>query len=613
MCLNLNLFIFKDMKIYPYLLFVFVVLLVGCNKDDVIENNIEQKPIITLDSEDGVYTVKIGHELTIAPEYKNIDDAIITWTLDDRIVCRAPEWTATWYDAGEYFVTLTAFNDAGVAEEEIKVDVVELTPPVISLRLPSEGLKVVANTDYAIAPDIQHDDMDGFKIAWYVDNKLVSEEKEYTFHQSELGTYHVKIEAENIDGATVKEFDIQVVETMPYKVEFLTPSYFIKGTTRYTFANRPVFLRPELEYFDDPVFEWSVDGLVKDCTTQMYEFTPTSPGEYIVTVTVREGAGNRSRAITNNVSRAETSVTAEVKVVCVDATEEERMRPKSASSSLYSNKVYEYTPAPGQFIGETSAIGGFTGNETTIALANDWAEKRLAVHNYVSLGTFGGYVIVGFDHSIERTGLEYDLAIEGNAFLSGQGGSNEPGIVWVMQDVNGNGLPDDEWYELKGCEYDNPKTIKNYAVTYYRPEAPGMNVNWVDSEGNSGYVDYLSAYHTQPYYYPAWITASTYTLHGTCIPSQNTVDPTTGFWNNANYAWGYVDNIGSDNLGGDAITGSGQRNGFKFSNAVYANGKTIGLKYVDFVKVQVAVLAKSGALGEVSTEVFSFQDYSMIK
>ena len=28
------------------------------------------------------------------------------------------------------------------------------------------------------------------------------------------------------------------------------------------------------------------------------------------------------------------------------------------------------------------------------------------------------------------------------------GGSAEPGIVFVSKDVNGNGEPDDEWYEL---------------------------------------------------------------------------------------------------------------------------------------------------------------------
>lgn len=38
-----------------------------------------------------------------------------------------------------------------------------------------------------------------------------------------------------------------------------------------------------------------------------------------------------------------------------------------------------------------------------------------------------------------------------------------------MQDVNGDGLPNDEWYELKGSEYGKPETIQDYAVTYFRP------------------------------------------------------------------------------------------------------------------------------------------------
>ena len=52
------------------------------------------------------------------------------------------------------------------AEEELKVEVKELTPPVISLALPSQGLKVVRNTDYTFTPDIQHSDVEGFKIEW---------------------------------------------------------------------------------------------------------------------------------------------------------------------------------------------------------------------------------------------------------------------------------------------------------------------------------------------------------------------------------------------------------------------------------------------------------------
>ena len=43
-----------------------------------------------------------------------------------------------------------------------------------------------------------------------------------------------------------------------------------------------------------------------------------------------------------------------------------------------------------------------------------------------------------------------------------------------------------------------------------------------------------------------------------------------------------------------------------------SNGSAHQLKYIDFIKVQTAVNTKSGWLGENSTEVFGFYDYSMI-
>ena len=229
---------------------------------------------------------------------------------------------------------------------------------------------------------------------------------------------------------------------------------------------------------------------------------------------------------------------------------------------------------------------------------------------HVSLGSFGGYIIIGFDHSIAPSGREYDFAIQGNAFNSSSGGSNEPGIVWVMQDINGNGQPDDEWYELKGSETGIDGTIQDYEVTYYRP-APRAHTPWVDSEGNSGSVD-MNAYHGQEYYYPNWIKEDSYTLYGTRLTPRNNQDPVTGYWANNAFEWGYVDNMGSDNLvGGNVIDGSGQRNGFKIANAIYHDGTPVKLQYIDFIKVQCGVLSKSGWLGEISTEVFSFEDLSI--
>jgi len=566
---------------------------ISCNKDNEIVSTVE-KPQIILDSDDGVYTVKAGNELTIAPELKNIDNASITWSMEGSVVCRSTIWTALWPDEGQYYVTISAVNDAGTASEEIRVDVLELTPPVISMRLPEGGLKVKAGTDYVLTPDIQHADMDGFNMTWYIDGTEVGHDISYTFNRTETGIYNIHIVASNVDGTAEKEFAIEVVDRLPSIISFSTPSYLQTSTDRYTFVGRPVYLRPILSGIEPAEFQWDVDGRATGCTDRTYKFTPEVPGTYSVKVTVNDGEAS-----------------AEVKVVCVDATEQERMRPSATGNSAYSNTVFEWIPAPGQFINETSMIGGMTGNETTIETANSWAQQRLDSQKFVSLGSFGGYIIVGFDHSIAKSGNEYDFAIGGNAFLSDNGGSNEPGIVWVMQDVNGNGLPDDEWYELKGCESDNPETLRYYSVTYFRPSAPRMNVEWEDCNGKTGNIRYMPKVHDQDYYYPAWIAADSYTLYGTCIPANNSQDPSTGYWNNRPYEWGYVDNVGSDIIVNQSDDGKGQAGGFKLSNAVYADGSPVNLQYVDFVKVQVAVLAQSGALGEVSTEVTSFRDLSM--
>ncbi|MDE5858446.1 MAG: cell surface protein, partial [Muribaculaceae bacterium] len=208
-----------------------------------------------------------------------------------------------------------------------------------------------------------------------------------------------------------------------------------------------------------------------------------------------------------------------------------------------------------------------------------------------------------------------DFSIQGNAFLNvstGAGGSNEPGIVYVSQDVNGNGLPDDEWYELRGSETGKPETIHDYAVTYYRPSAPKMNVQWVDCLGQIGSIDYLAAFHRQDYYYPAWIKEDSYTLRGTRLKDRTVLNSSTGMWDNNLFEWGYSDNMGGDTLSSDnAGGGEGQRNGFLIKNAMYCNGEHINLKYIDFIKVQTGVNSKAGWLGEVSTEVFGFEDLNM--
>ena len=155
---------------FHYFIISACMLFTSCNKDEVITEEVGGQPIIELDSETGIYTVKVDHELTIAPTYQNVEDALFAWTIDGTLVSSGPSLQRTWNECGDFYVKLRVDNAEGYAEEELKVEVKELTPPVISLALPSQGLKVVRNTDYTFTPDIQHSDVEGFKIEWVRDN-----------------------------------------------------------------------------------------------------------------------------------------------------------------------------------------------------------------------------------------------------------------------------------------------------------------------------------------------------------------------------------------------------------------------------------------------------------
>ena len=184
--------------------------------------------------------------------------------------------------------------------------------------------------------------------------------------------------------------------------------------------------------------------------------------------------------------------------------------PDTPQAAAFANKVLEYRPAPTQFMNTTATAykEGFTYQQVL-----EYATELLSDRNVclLSLGAFGGYITVGFDHTVPNVSGEYDFKIYGNAAYDiygtnedKPGGSAEPGIVLVSKDTNGNGLPDDEWYELAGSEYNSPSTIRNYEITYYRPELPGDNVQWTDNQGGQGEIK-RNDFNTQDSYYPQWI------------------------------------------------------------------------------------------------------------
>lgn len=259
--------------------------------------------------------------------------------------------------------------------------------------------------------------------------------------------------------------------------------------------------------------------------------------------------------------------------------------------------VIEYLPAPGQYINES--VSGFD-NITDMQQACRQAEKRFLSGLYVSLGAWGGYIVIKLDKSIENIG-GYNFAIAGNSFDS----SNEPGIVWVMQDINNNGKADDTWYELKGSYYNREGYERDYWVTYYKPD-PGQDTYWIDCNGNEGYVNWMGTYHNQDYYYPNWVTSGSYTLYGSKLPQQVEQNPITGIWSNLPFEWGYVDNNGSDKTNIQLNNRDIEVNTFRISDAMDKDGNQVVLEKIDFIKVQTAISANTNILGENSTEVLGF-------
>ncbi len=280
--------------------------------------------------------------------------------------------------------------------------------------------------------------------------------------------------------------------------------------------------------------------------------------------------------------------------------------------SPYISKVYEYRPAPGQFVNTMPQYE--TGDSYDDMLRK--VEESLSGTNdiMVSLGGFGGYVVFGFDHTVINHPGEKDFMILGNSFyeLSGsdrKGGSAEPGIVMVSYDRNCNGIPDDEWYEIAGSEHNSPATIRNYSITYHRPnpdreiisQGPLVDINyimWEDSEGTCSSMP-KNNFHRQEYY-PAWVEDDALTFSGTRLADNGVdVSGTGAYYVLYCYDWGYADNHPNDYA---------DLNSFDISWAVDKDGMPVVLPGVDFVKVYTGINQYCGWIGETSTEICRAQD-----
>jgi hypothetical protein len=250
---------------------------------------------------------------------------------------------------------------------------------------------------------------------------------------------------------------------------------------------------------------------------------------------------------------------------------------------IFLSDVFSYTYAPGQ--------------HASSALNTDirFIKGNPALHNgWLFLGGFGGNVVAGFPVNVtNHEGEDFEV-------FALKGAGPEPAIVYVMQDKNNNGQPDDQWYELKGNQFEN--TDRDYQLTYYKPASANGNISWKDNKGGKGeLIPGFGASNSSSWWWTE-THGDSIVFSGSKLPDayEKKLVGDVEIWQvpNNKFLWGYAENqYGTDY---DSETGI---NKLDISNAVDDNGNAVSLPHIRFIKIQSAVFQQAGMINEVSSEI----------
>lgn len=438
-------------------------------------------------------------------------------------------------------------------------------------------------------------------LVWFIDGKKVANASIYNFQApAEPGNYNLVVMAYNAGN-------------IYQKVVQITTGRYVNRETR---TNSVLSLEASEKFAGKTDINWEILSAPSD----LYRLTGID--------------GNSQSMLFSAVSRG----TYQVRVSSGDLVDTLliTVRQALAPPSPYISSVFDYLPAPGQFVNELPKYDPGDTYETMLEKVSKDLVGEAA--NMITLGGWGGYVVVGFDHTIVNVSGKRDFRIYGNAFGANSnprpnapfGGSCEPGIIMVAYDKNKNGKPDeDEWYEIRGSgsfsaeaeswypiaasQGNDLRTFRNYEMTYHRPatEEPGGSpqghvsiseyIRWTDNQSQEGYK-VKNTYHAQSYY-PGWVKENNITCKGIRL-ARNGVDESAAgnYYVLYAYRYGYADNYpnGHDNAGID------------IDWAIDKNGKRVVLPGIDFVKVYNGVDQENGWLGEASTEVSRGEDLHLL-
>lgn len=363
--------------------------------------------------------------------------------------------------------------------------------------------------------------------------------------------------------------DSQEIITQP----IASPSISIKLNADYSVKKyNVVAINPEVTIENSteaiPVYKWTTkvtakDGVVKDSIIgdlKSLSFIAPIASEYVINFTV---------TIDKIVKEASTKVIV------------------SETGLSYNSKalsIIDYLPAPCYNMDDFQF-------ETKAEVLEQIKLNQEDDESYgIPLGTFGGSIIVGFDHTVINAFGKRDFTI---LMDSENNSKRSPVSVYVAYDANKNGIADDnEWYEIAGSEYNKSTTIKNYEVTYFMPN-PNKEavkgkldwqfdveyIKWTDNKNASGTITRTENLQYNNYY-PLWMGDS-YKVKGTKIslPVKDVSDGLGLNFNIGTFEWGY---------------GGIKDSSIDISWAVDSNGKKVHLPGIDFVKVYVPTFIETG-------------------
>lgn len=310
--------------------------------------------------------------------------------------------------------------------------------------------------------------------------------------------------------------------------------------------------------------------------------------------------------------------------------------PPAFAASPFAARVIAFAPAPGQFINSAAfddparALGPPVGGGT-VAADNS---------SVVSLGGFGGSLILAFDHTVlddPRNPDGLDFIVFSNAFWTNGDPTRrnaEPAVVEISLDVNGDGIANDPWFVIPGSSLPSPPTLALQAQDWDDDAAtatPPVDLMWYPS----------------PALYPG--VGASFTTVGFALPNEfdaAVLDNPAGPGATVEAHFGYAelsptmilgdlsgatgaigDNSLSDPEDNPAIApaafytvpddpfavgvdaGSGGGDAFDIAWAVNpATGAPANLAGFDFIRLSAAVAALRGPLGEASPEIDAVAD-----